>query len=1033
MSENSKEKRLKFYPLPITLAKSSAIIEQMKTSICKIITKNGKCTGFFCSIPYQNAALPVLITNNHIINEPMLRENRALNITVNEDKGAKKIKLFRNKKIFIDPSNELTIIEIIPEIDKIYNFLELDEDVFSREKNNLNESVYIPSYSKTISDHEISVTYGVLNQIEDDKIKLFCNMGEGLSGAPILNTSKNKVIGIFQEGDIFNFDKKYLFKNSLLQCLNDSNLIQFENEYNIDSANELKELEAEEIKLGPEIGETEEEMKENKQENIKPIVELTKTRIGPENEDEEESCEATYSKSIKQENINVSKENDDKAISDSKSDNMNQLRQMNISSNNMIISNKDYSHNSNDNNYQINNNPSNNNNMNNNNKQNNNMNTAYISNNDIYNNQSLKNNMSFPNNNANNVNNFNNFSPSNNNINNNNFNGITPNGNNNNNFINNNFMNNSQNNNSLNNNFSHNNQFNKINNNNISNNASINQFINNNIMKNNMFNNNISSNNNNYNNSELINNNISNKYISNNISNNNNLNSNSANNKSNYNNNPIIENKNYLNSNSDKKEEYKNKNSFIDFNDNLNINEEINNQLRKTGNFQKDNAVKKMIRSNSDFMFDQNKRENNISNNFENQNQLVNSSNKINNNNIDQNNLNNQNMNLKGFNSNIKIFNINSNINNNKMDINKDLNMQKNDRLNSFQKSNSMVLTSNNLIDRSKIPSTTGLRDSGNNSYLTSVLYLLSCLQDFMTFFLNSYNEKLFTQDMKKTKLSFLVCRIFSHLYPGKKSEREIYEPKHHLEYFNENKIKKNPCDLFNFILKQLHQELKAFIKIDNQSFKPGVYDINMMIEMFKRENNSLILNLFNFFEIKDSQCSRCNNKTNECFNFNIINVDLMQSCNDLKNKYSYITIYNYLEYRKAMKQEYKLCVKCGLEQCHVISKNLLELPKILVISMNRGEMEQNLLNIPFCIEKNINLSNFAKNGKEYELIGIVSVYMKKKQYICCCRSPADLNWYYYEGENVSKYPLDTIIINHNNNYNYVPCILVYQAKNMYN
>ena len=97
-------------------------------------------------------------------------------------------------------------------------------------------------------------------------------MGEGLSDAPILNKSKNKVIGIFQEGYIFNFDKKYHFKNSLLKCLNDSNLIQFEKGYNIDSPNELKGLDTEEIKLGPEIGEEEDEMKENRQESIKPNI-----------------------------------------------------------------------------------------------------------------------------------------------------------------------------------------------------------------------------------------------------------------------------------------------------------------------------------------------------------------------------------------------------------------------------------------------------------------------------------------------------------------------------------------------------------------------------------------------------------------------------------------------------------------------------------------------------------------------------------------------------------------------------------------
>jgi ubiquitin-conjugating enzyme E2 D/E len=70
---------------------------------------------------------------------------------------------------------------------------------------------------RKIYQHIIKYLYGVLNQMEEDKIKLFFNMREGLSDAPILNISKNKLIGIFQEGDIFNFDK------------NDSNLIQFEN------------------------------------------------------------------------------------------------------------------------------------------------------------------------------------------------------------------------------------------------------------------------------------------------------------------------------------------------------------------------------------------------------------------------------------------------------------------------------------------------------------------------------------------------------------------------------------------------------------------------------------------------------------------------------------------------------------------------------------------------------------------------------------------------------------------------------------
>ena len=44
-----KEKFLENYPLPVTIEKSTLIIEQMKTSICIIDNKNGQGTGFFCS------------------------------------------------------------------------------------------------------------------------------------------------------------------------------------------------------------------------------------------------------------------------------------------------------------------------------------------------------------------------------------------------------------------------------------------------------------------------------------------------------------------------------------------------------------------------------------------------------------------------------------------------------------------------------------------------------------------------------------------------------------------------------------------------------------------------------------------------------------------------------------------------------------------------------------------------------------------------------------------------------------------------
>ena len=49
----------------------------MKKNVCHIQSDESQGTGFFCKIPFpdMNNMLPVLITNNHIINEEILYNN----------------------------------------------------------------------------------------------------------------------------------------------------------------------------------------------------------------------------------------------------------------------------------------------------------------------------------------------------------------------------------------------------------------------------------------------------------------------------------------------------------------------------------------------------------------------------------------------------------------------------------------------------------------------------------------------------------------------------------------------------------------------------------------------------------------------------------------------------------------------------------------------------------------------------------------------------------------------------------------------
>ena len=54
---------------------TEVILKQQSKSLCRIITKDGKFTAFFCKIP-----TPVLITNNHILEESQIEPGKKINI-----------------------------------------------------------------------------------------------------------------------------------------------------------------------------------------------------------------------------------------------------------------------------------------------------------------------------------------------------------------------------------------------------------------------------------------------------------------------------------------------------------------------------------------------------------------------------------------------------------------------------------------------------------------------------------------------------------------------------------------------------------------------------------------------------------------------------------------------------------------------------------------------------------------------------------------------------------------------------------------
>ena len=189
-----KENKLKYSIEPVNIEGTKKILEQLMNSICKIRIKGKYGTGFFCKIPFRTVALKVFITNYNILNDEDLKENKQLNLSLNDEKEALILDFGIERGTYFNKEYNITIIELNKE-DNIKNYLELDDYLFQDniEINYINQSIYILHYS---DGKNANVSYGWINNIDKYNINHNCSIGKCSSGSPILNLKSKKVIGI---------------------------------------------------------------------------------------------------------------------------------------------------------------------------------------------------------------------------------------------------------------------------------------------------------------------------------------------------------------------------------------------------------------------------------------------------------------------------------------------------------------------------------------------------------------------------------------------------------------------------------------------------------------------------------------------------------------------------------------------------------------------------------------------------------------------------------------------------------------------
>ena len=188
-------------PIPVSIEGTEIILSQMKKCLCTINSKEVETIGFFGKFPYlfQNKFFTALITKNSIINSNLSTQTISLKL-YNENEN-REIVLDQTRKVFQNKDQDIAIIEIKPEKDKINfeNFVEVDENIQNPDLSNVytKSSIYILHSPKF---GNIEVSYGILTEIKETEIYHNCSI-EKCSFAPILNLRNFKLIGIHQESE----------------------------------------------------------------------------------------------------------------------------------------------------------------------------------------------------------------------------------------------------------------------------------------------------------------------------------------------------------------------------------------------------------------------------------------------------------------------------------------------------------------------------------------------------------------------------------------------------------------------------------------------------------------------------------------------------------------------------------------------------------------------------------------------------------------------------------------------------------------
>ena len=218
-SAQSKNKENKI--VDSTLFRNDISLLQATSSLCKIQNNDKISSGFLIKLFKDKKDFFCLMTNEHVINKDMVKNQESFMLYFDNEKKRKKIKLDKNERYirdFRDMNIDAIVIEILPEDDISSDFFLLPNvDYLDNKKKLINREIAVLQYSSG----ESCYSFGKIKSLKDNnEFTHLASTEKGSSGSPIFLKHSSKVIGInktgsntqnygFFIGPIFNYFRQY--------------------------------------------------------------------------------------------------------------------------------------------------------------------------------------------------------------------------------------------------------------------------------------------------------------------------------------------------------------------------------------------------------------------------------------------------------------------------------------------------------------------------------------------------------------------------------------------------------------------------------------------------------------------------------------------------------------------------------------------------------------------------------------------------------------------------------------------------------